>query len=155
MGKEDARIVVVVQCAIALERCSGFSCSHAFHGRTHFFKGYARETMYLPFSCGGCPGRRVSRLAAHVARRARKKENIEKQHIAVHLTGCVVSDNGHYPACPFKNYIKAILEQKGFAVVEGGYESAKAVRRRAEGHYKAYEHLEEELNDQGKDCELG
>ena len=141
-GKVDAvRVVAVVQCAIALERCSGFSCARAFHNRTHHFRGYADGVLYVPFSCGGCPGRRVSRLAAHVARMASKKENLHKEQIRVHLTGCVVTDNAHYPACPFKDYMVAILEQNGFAVVEGGYEAEKSAQRRSEGYYKAYTKL--------------
>lgn len=130
------RLVAVVQCAIALERCSGFSCARAFQKRTHYFRDYADGVLYVPFSCGGCPGRRVSRLAAHVARSAQRKEGICKPEIAVHLTGCVVRDNGHYPECPFKDYMKAILRQKGLAVIEGGYESEKSTQRRKDGHYR-------------------
>jgi predicted metal-binding protein len=136
--RDGVRLVAVVQCAIALERCSGFSCARAFHDRTHFFQGYGDDVLYVPFSCGGCPGRRVSRLAEHVVRMAERKEGIRKRDIAAHLTGCVVRDNGHYPECPFKDYMKAILEQKGLTVIEGGYESTTAAERRKEGHYNAY-----------------
>ena len=71
---DDIKIVVIVQCAIALERCSGFNCSWAFHKRSNYFK----------------------------------------------------------------DYMKAILLQKGFKVIEGGYESSGAQKRRENNHYKAY-----------------
>lgn len=135
---DDIKIVVIVQCAIALERCSGFNCSWAFHKRSNYFKDYPEDVMYVPFSCGGCPGRRVSRLISNLRKGALKKGNIEKHNIVVHLTACVVSDNGHYPKCPFKDYMKVILLQKGFKVIEGGYESSGSQKRRENNHYKAY-----------------
>lgn len=137
----DIKIVAVVQCAIALERCSGWHCSRAFYKRQNYFKDYPVDVMYVPFSCGGCPGRRVSRLISNLKKGALKNEGIDKANIAVHLTACVVTDNGHYPLCPFKDYMKAILTQKGFAVIEGGYESEGCRKRRENHHYKAYDFL--------------
>ena len=92
--------------------------------------------MYVPFSCGGCPGRRVSRLISNLKKGALKREGIYKPNIAVHLTGCVINDNGHYPECPFKDYMKVILLQKGFKVIEGGYEHEGSVKRRDKNHYE-------------------
>lgn len=142
-SSKDVRVVAVVQCAIALERCSGFNCSRAFHKRTNYFKDYANEVMYVPISCGGCPGRRLSRLISNLKKGALKKEGIDKQDIKVHFTACVVTNNGHYPLCPFKDYMKAISAQKGFEVIEGGYESESSKKRREDNHYKAYELLKQ------------
>ncbi len=138
-GQRSVKIVAVVQCAVALERCSGFSCARAFHNRTHGFQGYPESVMFVPFSCGGCPGRRVSRLVEHLARMAGKKDNIKKKDIRVHFTGCVANDNGHYPRCPFNNYMKAFLKQKGCCVINKGYWSEGSEKRRQSGHYRAYE----------------
>ncbi len=137
-SSDDIKIVVIIQCAIALERCSGFNCSWAFHKKLNYFKDYHEDTMYVSFSCGGCPGRRISRLISNLRKGALKKGNIEKHNIVVHLTACVVNDNGHYPKCPFKDYMKAILLQKGFKVIEGGYESCGSANKRKNNHYNAY-----------------
>jgi predicted metal-binding protein len=139
---DDIKIVAVIQCAIALERCSGFHCSQAFYKRENYFKDYPDNVMYVPFSCGGCPGRRVSRLISNLAKGALKKEGIDKDSIIVHLTACIVTDNGHYPQCPFKDYMKAILLQKGFKVIDGGYESSGSKKRRENNRYQAYSILE-------------
>lgn len=134
----NIKVVAVVQCAIALERCSGFHCSWAFHKKKNYFKDYSADTIYVPFSCGGCPGRRVSRLISNLAKGAQKLEMVDKDNIVVHLTACVVTDNGHYPKCPFRDYMKVILLQKGFNVTEGGYESGGSKKRRENNYYKAY-----------------
>ena len=148
---KNIKIAVVVQCAIALERCSGFNCSWAFHKRKNYFKDYADGVMYIPISCGGCPGRRISRLIANLKKGALKREGIDKQDISVHFTGCVVTDNGHYPLCPFKNYMKAILTQKGFKVIEGGYENEGSKKKRENHHYKAYDLLKQRQDKGGEE----
>lgn len=136
---EDAiKIVAVIQCAIALERCSGFHCSWAFRRKKNYFKDYSGDIIYVPFSCGGCPGRRISRLISNLEKGAKRQDGTDKKFIAVHFTACIVTDNGHYPLCPFKDYMKAIILQKGFKVVEGGYESDGSKKRRENNYYKAY-----------------
>jgi len=141
--KTAPKIVAVVQCAIALERCTGFYCAETFHKRLEFFKGYSKEAeiMYVPFSCGGCSGRRVSRLVAHLKRMGKKHHHTEPSEIVVHLSGCMVRDNGHYPKCPHLAQIKAMVVQKGVKVVLGSNESEKAAQRRKAGGYKAYQGL--------------
>ncbi len=143
MAKRQPKIVAVVQCAIALERCSGFYCANAFHTRQEFFKGYAKDEdiMYMSFSCGGCPGRRTSRLVANVKKQGKKHLKAQEKDIVVHLSGCIVRDNGHYPKCPHLDYIHAIVEQKRLKVVLGSNESELAVKRRKQGYYKAYRRL--------------
>jgi len=60
-------------------------------------------------ACGGCPGRRVSRLVDSL-----KKHRVD----VIHLSSCMMLE-GDYPSCPHHNEIKAIIESKGIKVVEG------------------------------------
>lgn len=136
--KSKVKCVAVVQCAVARERCAGVHCALSFHRREHFFTGYGPEVLYLPISCGGCPGRRVSRLAANLKRLLGRSANIEPDQIAVHLSACVVNESSHYPPCPHLDYIKAILARKGLNVVEGTYVSATSDKRRREGYYARF-----------------
>jgi len=129
--KSGVKCVAVVQCEVARERCAGAHCALSFHRREHHFAGYGQDVIYVPMSCGGCPGRRVSRLAANLKSRLRKDAGIEPSGIVVHLAACVVTDNGHYPPCPHLAYIKTILAREGLRVVEGSYLSAAAEQRRA------------------------
>ena len=146
-AKPEVKCVAVVQCAVAQERCAGVHCALAFHRREHHFAGYGPpagrspsagegpDIIYMPMSCGGCPGRRVSRLAANLKNMLGKGAGIEPAEIVVHLAACVVTDNGHYPPCPHLDYIKTILTRKGLRVVEGTYVSATAEKRRQSGSY--------------------
>lgn len=135
-GGSGIKMVVLVRCAIALERCSGFHCTWAFERRRDYFSEYASGVMAVSMSCGGCPGRRLSRLLSNVAKCAKKKEGWDMDNSVVHLTACVVNDSGHYPRCPFVDYMKAIIRQKGFKVIEGGYESVTARGRREQKQYQ-------------------
>ena len=132
---KPVKCVAVVQCHVTHERCTGVSCATAFALREHHFAPYGKDTVfYVPFSCGGCPGRRVSRLAGQLIRKLKQK-GVEKDEIAVHLSTCVVFDSGHYPKCPNVDYMKKILGRKGLKVVEGSYLSDKASQRRRTGFY--------------------
>jgi len=131
----EVKCVAVVQCAVAQERCSGAHCALSFHRREHFFADYGPDVLYLSISCGGCPGRRVSRLASHLKRLLAREAKIEPHQIAVHLSACVVNENAHYPPCPHLDYIKTILARKGLNVVEGSYVSATSEERRRTGYY--------------------
>ncbi len=128
----SVKCVAVVQCDVALERCCGANCAISFSGRKHHFDTYGHEVIYVSFSCGGCPGRRVSRLVSHLLRKL-KKVDIGRDGVAVHLASCVVNDNAHAPPCPHIDYMKRILERRGLRVVEGSHISSMAERRRSEG----------------------
>jgi len=65
-SSNNLKIVAVIQCAIALERCSGFNCSRAFHERSDYFKNYSDNTVYVPFSCGGCSRRRGKKVISYL-----------------------------------------------------------------------------------------
>ena len=97
------------------------------------------KIMLVPFNCGGCPGRRISRVAANLIKRAQKKAEVEKDEIVIHLASCIVTDNGHYPPCPHIDYIEKILKRKGLKVKRGSYKSKTATRRRDEGLYEPFD----------------
>ncbi|MCQ2374096.1 MAG: CGGC domain-containing protein, partial [Phascolarctobacterium sp.] len=58
--------------------------------------------------------------------------------VVVHLASCIVSDNYHNPPCPHREYIKEIVERKGFPVVLGSYISKAATKKREAGIYKKF-----------------
>ncbi len=138
-GRKEVRLIGIVQCDIAKERCSGFACINSFDKRIDAFKGYGGAIMAVPFNCGGGAGRRVGRSAAHLARRAEKKAGIKKEEIVIHLSSCIVTDNGHYPPCPHLGNIMEILGRKGFRVRKGSYRSKTADKRREQGRYEDFD----------------
>lgn len=134
-AEKPVRCVAVVQCHISHERCPGVACATAFANREHNFADYGDEAeYYIPFTCGGCPGRRVSRLLSNIIKRM-KGQGVEREEIVVHLSACVVNDSGHYPACPHLSYIRRILKRKKVRAVEGGHVSQTAEKRRQAGGY--------------------
>lgn len=141
MGDTKAvKLVGVIQCDFAKERCSGFGCVNSFTERIDAFTRYPEEgIMLVPFNCGGCPGRRISRVASNLIKRAKKKADIEKDEIVIHLASCIVTDNGHYPPCPHVDYIEKILKRKGLRVKKGSYRSKTATKRREEGRYSPFD----------------
>ena len=74
----DKDYIVVVQCHIVKERCSGYFCERAFHDRQGGFAAYPKErafrTIYM--TCGGCCGRALHRKLSHLARKIQDKEGI-------------------------------------------------------------------------------
>ena len=77
--------VVIVQCHIVKERCSGYNCESAFHERTGGFEAYQPDKSYrmLNLTCGGCCGRAVQRKLSNLVRRIRKNEGLGKGKIVV------------------------------------------------------------------------
>jgi len=144
-GKKETRLIGIVQCDIAKERCSGFACINSFDKRIDAFEGYGVGIMAVPFNCGGGAGRRVGRSAAHLARVAARKTDIKKEEIVIHLSSCIVTDNGHYPPCPHLDNILEILRRQGFRVRKGSYKSKTASKRREEGRYEDFDWNGEEF----------
>ena len=139
--KSEPRVIGIIQCDFAKERCSGFACINSFHERIDAFESYpsGNGMMAVPFNCGGCPGRRIGRSVENLLRRAKKKAGVERDEVVIHLSSCMVTDNAHYPPCPHLGYIRKILERKGVKVREGSYRSNTAERRRGEGEYEAFD----------------
>jgi predicted metal-binding protein len=102
--------IAVVRCETVSEVCPGVACFKAFNQRKIHFKDYGPDAEIVGFfTCGGCPGRRISRLV----------DNLKKYGLdVVHLSSCMLLE-GTYPACPHIEEIKKNLELKGIKVVEG------------------------------------
>jgi predicted metal-binding protein len=130
--------VVIVQCDIVKQRCSGYFCEKAFHERTGGFAAYPKDRQYrsLYMTCGGCCGRAVHRKLSILMRKIKESEGIEKDKIVVHLSSCITKDNYHAPPCPHIDYLKALIADKlGLDVVEDTHISELSERRRREGKY--------------------
>lgn len=110
-GEKKTTKVAVVRCNIVSEVCPGVGCLRAFNNRKVHFSDYGPDTEMIGFfTCGGCSGRRVSRLV----------EKLKKYDLDVlHLSSCMCMDLEDYQKCPFKNQIKKTIEAKGVKVVEG------------------------------------
>ena len=135
---DDKKFVVVVQCHIVKERCSGYLCGFAFEERTGGFADYPKEKKikYLSITCGGCCGRAVHRKLSNFIKQARAKEKIEKKDIVVHLSSCIAKDNYHGPICPHLDYLKNIIcEKLGLEIIEGTKISKSSEKLRKEGKY--------------------
>ena len=138
MSDAPKKYVVIVQCHIVKQRCSGYLCELAAHRRTGGFSHYPEDAGYrtLTMTCGGCCGRAVQRKLSNVVKMARKQEGIEKDDIAVHLSSCITRDNFHGPPCPHLDYLKVMIADKlGLDVCEDTNISEKAEERRRAGVY--------------------
>jgi len=136
MSEKD--YIVVVQCDIAMERCSGFLCEYAFNERTGGFSSYPKEkpfrTIYM--TCGGCCGRAVHRKLYDLVSMIKKVEKVKKKAIVVHLASCITRDNFHAPPCPHLDYLKGLIKGKlGLDLVEDTYISKKSEKLREKGVY--------------------
>jgi len=133
----DKDYIVIVQCHIVKERCSGYFCEQAFHQRTGGFadlpKDRAYRTLYL--TCGGCCGRALQRKLTHLKRKIKRDEGIEKDRIVIQLSSCITKDNFHATPCPHLDYIKKTIARAGFDVREDTHISTTAEKRRQEGVY--------------------
>ena len=129
--------VVIVQCHIVKERCSGYNCERAFHERTGGFAAYPKDKTYrmLNMTCGGCCGRAVQRKLSNLTRRIKKEEDIGKDRIVVQLSSCITKDNFHAPPCPHMDYLKALIAKLGLDVREDTIIYEKSEKRRKEGLY--------------------
>ena len=131
--------VVIVQCHIVKERCSGYNCENAFHERTGGFAAYPADKSHrmLNLTCGGCCGRAVQRKLSNLVRRIRKNEGIGKDKIVVQLASCLTKDNFHSSPCPHLEYIRVLIAKLGLDVCDDTYVDEKSEKRRKEGVYSA------------------
>ncbi|RQD82623.1 CGGC domain-containing protein [Methanosalsum natronophilum] len=101
--------IAVIRCETVSEVCPGTGCFKAFNNRTVQFKDYGQQTEMIGFfTCGGCSGRRVYRLAKKL-----KTNGADK----VHISSCMLTKK--YPSCPNIDSIKISIEAAGLDVVEG------------------------------------
>ena len=133
----DKDYIVIVQCHIVKERCSGYFCEQAFHQRTGGFADLPADRAYrtLYLDCGGCCGRALHRKLAHLARKA-AKDGVTKDRIVVQLASCVTKDNFHAPPCPHLDYLRQLVARLRLRLREDTVISEKAEKRRRGGSYK-------------------
>ncbi|MCD6293150.1 MAG: CGGC domain-containing protein [Deltaproteobacteria bacterium] len=130
--------VAVIQCHLVKQRCSGYFCEKAFNERSGAFADYAQteNLRILYMTCGGCCGRATHRKLVNLIRMSKKRENISKDQIVVHLASCITNDNYHGPPCPHLDYLKELIAKLSLDLVEGTNISPKAEARRKEGKYR-------------------
>ena len=131
--------VVIVQCHIVKERCSGYNCENAFHERNGGFTAYPADKSYrmLNLTCGGCCGRAVQRKLSNLVRRIRKNEGIGKDKIVVQLASCLTKDNFHSSPCPHLEYIRGLIAKLALDVCDDTFVNETSEKRRKEGVYSA------------------
>lgn len=129
--------VVIVQCDIVMERCSGFFCEQALHQRTGGFAGYPGEKRYrhLMLTCGGCCGRALHRKLANLCSNLEKKEGIKRERIVVQLASCITKASHHGPTCPHLDYLRSLVSRLELNVLDDTHISAKSEQRRQAGKY--------------------
>jgi predicted metal-binding protein len=132
----DVRYVVVVQCHITKEVCSGYFCEKCFAGREDAFARYPKDSPIRVnyITCGGCCGKATQRKLANLLKWL-AKEGMPREQIVVHLASCITKDNHHGPRCPHAEFIKALVARHGLACVEDTHISRRAQQRREEGLY--------------------
>lgn len=128
-------LVVVVQCHLVMNRCSGYNCMKTFYRREGPFAEYGEDARYMLITCGGCCGAQIAAkledLQHHLQRNGEEKDNV-----VIHLASCICTDNYHRPPCPHLDYIQAIIKRKGFTnVVLGSYISKISTAKREAGIY--------------------
>ena len=131
--------LVVVQCHIVMERCSGYFCEQAYHHRSGGFSRYSDDVAHrvLYLTCGGCCGLAVHRKLNDLLRSIKNKEGVRKDQIAVHLASCITKDNYHGPLCPHLDYLKTIIRDKlKLDLVEDTHISQLSEKRRKRGTYQ-------------------
>jgi len=131
--------VVIVQCHIVKQRCSGYYCEKAFTERTGGFADYPADKTYrkLNITCGGCCGRAVHRKLTNLVRRIDKEERVGKDRIVVQLSSCITKDNYHATPCPHLDYLKGLIAKIGLDVLQDTQISQKARQRREAGLYSS------------------
>ena len=102
--------IAVLRCETVSEVCPGVGCLKAYNARGVHFKDTAADTELIGFfTCGGCSGRRVSRLV---------KSLLKSGLTTVHLSSCMTME-GDYPKCPHLEEIKKTITKLGVNIVEG------------------------------------
>ena len=135
----DKKYVVIIQCDLAHNRCSGFACTDSFYKKVGKFENYNENAQYISFTCGGCCGKGVAGKLEHLMKKLKNNTDIKKDEVSIHLSSCITTDNYHSDRCPHIDYIKYMIEKKGFNdIIEGSYISKTSTRLREAGIYKTY-----------------
>jgi len=129
--------IVVVQCDIVMERCSGYGCEQAFHKRTGGFAAYPADRSYrtLYLTCGGCCGQALLRKLTNLVHWIKKTEGVDRDRIVVQLATCITKDNWHSPVCPFLDYLETLVARLNLDCIRDTHIVDISEKRRAEGVY--------------------
>lgn len=131
--------IVIVQCDLVMQRCSGYFCEKAFHERSGGFGVYRADKAYrtLYLTCGGCCGRGLHRKLENLANKLLAQEKVARDRIAVQLATCMTKDNYHGPPCPHLDYIKTLVGRLKLDYRENTHMSLKAQQKRDAGVYQS------------------
>jgi len=136
---EDKEYIVIVQCHLVKQRCSGYFCEKSFHDRSGGFVEYPSGKSYrtLYMTCGGCCGRALHRKLANLLGKIKSREQIDKNRIVVQLASCITKDNYHGPPCPHLDYLRELIAKLALDVRDDTSISNTAAQRRQDGAYKS------------------
>ncbi len=132
-----SQLIVILQCEAVTKRCSGANCAHAFYSREGAFAQVPEDARYMTIGCGGCCGSALPMKLENLEGRL-KKFGVKKEDVTIHFSTCIVSENHHRTPCPFRGYMRQLIERKGFKVELGSYISKKAEAKRQSGEYKSW-----------------
>ena len=131
--------IVIVQCHLVMQRCSGVMCEQALNERSGGFADYPSDRKYrtLYMTCGGCCGLAVQRKLTHLARKLKSSEGMGKDRVVVQLASCMTKDNFHGPPCPHLDLIKTLIERAGLEYRCDTKIDETSEKRRQEGMYSS------------------
>lgn len=135
---EGIEYIIVVQCHLVVERCSGYFCEKAFNERVDGFADLAKDKKYrvMYLSCGGCCGRALQRKVSHLLRLIKAKEGLTRDKIAVQFATCITKESHHADVCPHVDYLKDMIKKLDMDVREDTHISSLSKKRRCEGEYQ-------------------
>ena len=134
----DTKYIIILQCHIVKERCSGFYCENSFTQRDGGFSEYPAEKdiRYVSMTCGGCSGRATLRKLTNLLQLIKKRTEISTEEVILHFSSCICKENFHGPICPHYDYIKELVDRKNLKWKEGTRISEQSEKRRNEkGEY--------------------
>ncbi|PLX95519.1 MAG: CGGC domain-containing protein [Desulfuromonas sp.] len=137
MSDSHKDYLIIVQCHLVKERCSGFHCEKAFHDRSGGFLPYERcnDLRLLTMTCGGCCGRSLQRKLINLLHLSHKRDQIDRSRMVVHLSTCITKESHHGPVCPHLDYLKALIARLDLDIAEDTWISKTAEQRRQQGVY--------------------
>jgi predicted metal-binding protein len=129
---ENKEYIAIVQCDIVKEVCSGYNCEASFFNRRGGFADYPADKNYrtLYFSCGGCCGRATHRKLSNLIKKLKKRENMQKKKLVVHLSSCITLESYHGPRCPHLDYLKKLINKHRLDLRLNTYISPTEEKRR-------------------------
>jgi predicted metal-binding protein len=141
MQLENKSYVIILQCDIVMERCSGYFCEKSFNERAEGFSEYPKDQQIraIYMTCGGCCGRAAHRKISHLIRKIKANEKITKDKIIVQMASCITQDNFHGPRCPHLEYIKELLNKLDVDTQADTHIDETSEEKRCSGAYKKAE----------------